>query len=214
MPPALRLCLVLESTARAGAQWRSRAVLRHLIEPLLALAETAPGGCELALVCFGAHAPHSAAAVESCLGWWSGASAAEFRTHLLDSLRFTGGGGQPVALAEALLEAASLFACAPGGSGAGAGGAAPACQQHCLVFLASEPAPQPVPWPFAGDCCMVSQWLGLGSLQRRGGDRPVPGSPASLPPRSPPHASCRSSSCLAWPHLRSCSTVCGGGACC
>lgn len=153
MVPTLRLCLVLESTARAGAQWRSGAVLRQLVEPLLALAEAAPGGCELALVCFGAHAPHSSTTVESCLGWWSGASTAHFRAQLLDSLSFSGGGGQPVALAEALLEAASLFASAPAGIGAAAGSA---CQQHCLVFLASDPAPQPVPWPFVEDCCMVS----------------------------------------------------------
>ncbi|KAL4424960.1 hypothetical protein ABPG77_002845 [Micractinium sp. CCAP 211/92] len=155
MGPALRLCLVLESTARAGAHWQSGAVLRYLIEPLLALVEAAPGGCELALVCFGAHAPHSAAAVESSLGWWSGGSVAQFRTHLLDSLTFSGGGGQAVALAEALLEAASLFACPPAVSGGGAAGAAPACQQHCLVFLASDPAPQPVTWPFPEDCCMA-----------------------------------------------------------
>ncbi|KAL4457855.1 hypothetical protein ABPG75_012720 [Micractinium tetrahymenae] len=186
MGPVLRLCLVLESTARAGAQWRSGAVLRHLIEPLLALAEAAPGGCELALVCFGAHAPHSAAAVDSCLGWWSGASVVQFRSHLLDSLSFAGGGGQPVALAEALLEAASLFACAAPGGGAASAGAAPTCQQHCLVFLASEPAPQPVPWPFAEDSCLASL-SGLvtsaelcHTLRRRGVLLGLAGSPSLL----------------------------------
>lgn len=62
----------------------------------------------------------------------------------LDDVPFTGGGQQPVALAEALLEAACLFELpcglqAPGGA---------AVQRHCLVCMVSDPAPGVVSWPF------------------------------------------------------------------
>lgn len=146
----VRLCLAVECTAKAGSVWPT--ALRHVVEPLLALAEASSGGAgaqglQLALVLFGALPPHSAAVVESVLGWC--ASVQQFR-RLLDSLNFVGGGGrQPVMLAHALAEAAALFAAAD------AGGSGGPCQQHCLVCLASEPAVQPVSWPFAEDCCMV-----------------------------------------------------------
>ncbi|PRW56284.1 arsenate reductase [Chlorella sorokiniana] len=147
----LRLCLAVECTAKAGAVWPT--TLQHVVEPLLALAEAsgaggAAPGLQLALVLFGALPPHSGAAVESVLGWCT--SLQHFR-RLLDSLEFVGGGGrQPVMLAHALAEAAGLFAAAE----AGGGGDGP-WQQHCLVCLASEPAVQPVSWPFAEDCCMA-----------------------------------------------------------
>lgn len=146
----VRLCLAVECTTKAGSVWPT--ALRHVVEPLLALAEASSGGAgaqglQLALVLFGTLPPHSAAVVESVLGWC--ASVQQFR-RLLDSLNFVGGGGrQPVMLAHALAEAAALFAAAD------AGGSGGPCQQHCLVCLASEPAVQPVSWPFAEDCCMV-----------------------------------------------------------
>ena len=144
----LRLCLAVECTAKAGAQWPT--TLRQVVEPALALAEacSSGGAAQLALVTFGAAPPHSPAAVESVLGW---VSVQRFR-HLLDSLEFAGGGGrQPVALAEALAEAAALFAVA----GAAGGGGGP-WQQHCLICLASEPAVHAVAWPFPEDCCLAS----------------------------------------------------------
>ena len=143
MPP-LRLCVCVESTAKAGLAWK--AAVASLLEPLLSMLEGPQhaGGCELALVLFGAHGGSSVAAVESSLTWCAGVL--PFRA-LLAGLRFEGGGGQPVALADALLEAAALFACA--GSGA------PPPPQHCLVWLASDPATRPVPWPFADDCTVV-----------------------------------------------------------
>lgn len=151
----LRLCLAVECTAKAASVWPT--TLRHVVEPLLALAEASTAGgaapaLQLALVLFGALPPHSPAAVESVLGWC--ASVQQFR-RLLDSLEFVGGGGrQPVALAEALAETAALFAAADAGGGGGQ------WQQHCLVCLASEPAVQPVRWPFPEDCCMVRAWAG------------------------------------------------------
>lgn len=148
----LRLCLAVECTGKAGSLWPT--TLQHVVEPLLALAEAssaggAAPGLQLALVLFGALPPHSGAAVESVLGW---SASVQHLRRLLDSLEFVGGGGrQPVMLAHALAEAAALFAAA---DAADAGGGGP-WQQHCLVCLASEPAVQPVSWPFAEDCCMV-----------------------------------------------------------
>jgi len=151
--------LALECTARAGALWRL-AWRDRLIEPLLALLDAEPGGCEIALVLFGAQVhPYSAAVVESSLAWCS--SVAQFRRQL-ENLGFAGGGNQPVGLAEALLEAASLFACGSSSAGGGGSGSSAAVQQHCLVCLASDPGTQPVPWPFAEDCGVVS-------VERRGG---------------------------------------------
>lgn len=141
MARPLRLCLAIECTARLSGLWQT--LLRGVIEPLLV--HLAPLGLEMSLVLFGAHPPHSPAAVESSFGWLS--SVDQFRC-LLEDVEFVGGGGQPVALAEALLEAASLFALP-------APGAAPPPQQHCLVCLASDPAVRPVPWPFAEDCSMA-----------------------------------------------------------
>lgn len=157
----LRLCLAVECTGKAGSLWPT--TLQHVVEPLLALAEAssaggAAPGLQLALVLFGALPPHSGAAVESVLGW---SASVQHLRRLLDSLEFVGGGGrQPVMLAHALAEAAALFAAA---DAADAGGGGP-WQQHCLVCLASEPAVQPVSWPFAEDCCMVgadgrTSWL-------------------------------------------------------
>jgi hypothetical protein len=114
-----------------------------LVEPLLD-----QPGLEMALVLFGAHPPHSLAAVESGLGWFS---VERFR-RLLSDLEFVGGGHQPVALAEALLEAASLFAIPLANPGL------PAPQQHLIVCIASEPAVLPVPWPYPDDCSMVRWW--------------------------------------------------------
>ena len=145
MAATLRLCVLVEVTARHRHLWH-HTTLPQVVEPLLAYLQAAIG-VELALVLFGAHPPHSLAAVESPLGWCRGVG--HFRRQLLDggSLECAGGGGQPVALAEALLEAAALFTLPGGGS---------TCQQHCLVCLASEPAVQPVAWPFFQDCTMVS----------------------------------------------------------
>ena len=145
MAATLRLCVLVEVTARHRHLWH-HTTLPQVVEPLLAYLQAAIG-VELALVLFGAHPPHSLAAAESPLGWCRGEG--HFRRQLLDggSLECAGGGGQPVALAEALLEAAALFTLPGGGS---------TCQQHCLVCLASEPAVQPVAWPFFQDCSMVS----------------------------------------------------------
>ncbi len=63
----------------------------------------------------------------------------------LDDVQFSGGGGQPVTLGEALLEAAALLelpstlSIAPG---------APALQAHCLVCMVSDPSAAAVPWPY------------------------------------------------------------------
>lgn len=154
---SLRLCLAVEATARAGPLWQK--LSRSCIEPLLAMLEAAAAlqAVELALVLFGAHPPHSLAAVESSLGWV--ASVPQFRA-LLGGLQFSGGGGQPVALAEALAEAAALFALQRPAAAAAPGAA---CQQHCLVCLTSDPAPHPVLWPFADDCCMASWFFMCGS---------------------------------------------------
>ena len=152
----IRLCLVVELTAKHGSLWATK-TLPLVVEPLLALLEAGDGSaaaCELALVLFGAHPPHSLAAVESCLRWCT--SVQQLRS-LLDGLRFVGGGAQAVALAEALAEAAALFALPPH---AVPGQPAAAWQQQCLVCLASDPAVHPVPWPFPEDCCMVGGCVG------------------------------------------------------
>lgn len=143
----LRLCLAVECTSRLNDLWRT--LLGGFVDPLLV-----QPGLELALIVFGAHPPHSLAAVESGLRWFS---VDRFRS-LLSDLEFVGGGHQPVALAEALLEAASLFALPP---------ISPAPQQHLIVCIASEPATLPVPWSHPDDCVMVrgsrqqACWAGL-----------------------------------------------------
>lgn len=140
--PSLRLCLAVECGARMAPLWQ--ALLHGMIEPILA--HYGPS-LELALVLFGAHPPHSLAAVESSIGWTSDA---DEQQRLLGDAQFIGGGGSsPVALAEALLEVAALFAIADASPDA----AAP--QQHCLVCMTSDPAVHPVPWPCAEDCDMV-----------------------------------------------------------
>lgn len=142
---ALRLVLCIEATARQQPLWAT--LSRGVLEPLLAMLQ-ALQRVELALVLFGAHPPHSLAAVESS-GWVADVQA--FR-QLLEGVQLSGGGRQPVALAEALAEAAALFALQQGGA-AGGGEAPP--QQHCLVCIASDPAPHPVAWPYPQDCCLV-----------------------------------------------------------
>ncbi|KAI3436786.1 hypothetical protein D9Q98_006197 [Chlorella vulgaris] len=141
--PSLRLCLAVECGARMAPLWQ--ALLHGMIEPILA--HYGPS-LELALVLFGAHPPHSLAAVESSIGWTSDA---DEQQRLLGDAQFIGGGGSsPVALAEALLEVAALFAIADASPDA----AAP--QQHCLVCITSDPAVHPVPWPCAEDCDMAN----------------------------------------------------------
>lgn len=143
----LRLCLCVEVTTRHARYWPH--VLEALLAPLLGYLDAASSlqSCEIACVLFGSHPPFSTAAVQSTLGWCSGT--AQLR-QLVECLEFVGGGGQPVALAEALLEAAGLF-CLPSSSISASG-----CQQHCLVCLATEPASCPVPWPYTEDCTLVS----------------------------------------------------------
>ena len=76
----------------------------------------------------------------------------------LDDVEFGGGGSQPVALAEALLEAASLFelpsTLQPGG----------AVQSHCLVCMVSDPSTAPVAWPLPTLSGQVRSW-GAGLLR-------------------------------------------------
>lgn len=142
---ALRLVLVVEATARQQTLWAT--LFRGVLDPLLAMLQ-ALQRVEVALVLFGAHAPHSLATVESS-GWVADIPA--FR-QLLDGAQRSGGGRQPVALAEALAEAAALFALKQGGA-AGGGDAAPL--QHCLVCIASDPATHPVAWPYPEDSCQA-----------------------------------------------------------
>lgn len=142
----LRLCLCLEVTARQAGLWQQ--TLKHVIEPVLAMLEAQQAACELALVLFSAPPPFATATVESSA--WV-ADVPTFR-RLLEGLRFVGGGRQPVALAEALAEAAALFSLPPSWSGGGTA----AWQQHCLVCFASEPSMHPVPWPYPEDCAIVS----------------------------------------------------------
>lgn len=154
-PPPLRLCVAVEASSKHRPLWAQTTA--RVLEPLLAMLE-AQAAVELALVLFGAHAPSSAAAVEST-PWTAGVP--PFRRVLegLAQTALVGGAGQPVALAEALAEAAALFALPLRGGGAFSGA------QHLLVCIASDPACHPVPWPYAEDCCLVR---GGGGGGRRG----------------------------------------------
>lgn len=94
----------------------------------------------------------------------------------LDDVEFCGGGNQPVALAEALLEAAALLelptALEPPAQGPGAG--VPAQQQlksRCLVCMVSEPSTNAVAWPYPSAYGQVRAGRGLekgGRLQAVG----------------------------------------------
>ncbi|GAB4820614.1 hypothetical protein N2152v2_007660 [Parachlorella kessleri] len=76
----------------------------------------------------------------------------------LDDVDFCGGGGQPVALGEALLELAAMLEL-PTSLGLAPG--SPPVQAHCLVCMVSDPAALAVPWPYPS---AYGQWACLPGL--------------------------------------------------